>query len=125
MHEASIAQSIVQTVLREAEKQNAVRVESVEIEIGDLTFFGIDQVAFWVETGFAETIAEKANVVFKRVKGTVLCKECGYEGNIKIEEDPAYHLNLPTFACPKCGSTKIEITQGREALIRRIKILKN
>ena len=125
MHEASIAQSIVQTVLREAEKQNAVRVVSVEIEIGDLTFLGIDQVAFWVETGFEETIAEKANVVFKRVKGIVRCKECGYEGNIKIEEDPAYHLNLPTFACPKCGSTKIEITEGREALIRRIKILKD
>lgn len=124
MHEASIAQSIVQTVLKEAKKQEAARVESVEVEIGELTFLGIDQVAFWVQMGFENTIAEKAEIFFKQVKGALRCDDCGFEGPLKVEEDPAYHMALPTFSCPKCGGSKIEITRGKEAVIRRIKILK-
>jgi len=124
MHEVSIAQSIVHTVLDEAKKQKASRVESVEVEIGELTFLGIDQVEFWVKTGFEGTIAEKAELLFKRVKGVLHCKECNYKGKLRVEEDPLYHVSLPTFSCPRCQSAKIEITQGKEALIRRIKILK-
>ncbi len=124
MHEASIALSIVHTVLDEAKKQKASRVESVEVEIGELTFLGIDQVEFWVKTGFEGTIAEKAELLFKRVKGVLHCKACNYKGKLRIEEDPLYHVSLPTFSCPQCQSAKIEITQGKEALIRRIKILK-
>ena len=124
MHEASIAQSIVQTVIDEAEKQSATRVESVEVEIGELTFLGIDQLEFWVKTGFEDTIAEKADVLFKKIKARIRCNDCGYEGELRVEEDPAYHMSLPSFTCPKCKGTSIEITQGREAFIRTIKILK-
>ena len=120
----SIAQSIVHTVLDEAKKQEATRVESIEVEIGELTFLGIDQVEFWVKTGFEGTIAEKAELLFKRVKGVLHCKACDYQGDLRIEEDSLYHMSLPTFSCPKCQSPKIEITQGKEALIRRIKILR-
>ncbi len=125
MHEASIAQSIVQTVLQEANKQNALHIESVEIEIGELSFLGIEQIEFWVKTGFQGTIAENAEIVIKQVKGIIHCQVCEYQGELKIEKDPAYHFSIPTFSCPHCQSSKIEITQGREALIRRIKILKN
>ena len=124
MHEAAIAQSIAQTVLKEAEKQNALKVESVEIEIGDLTFLGIDQVEFWVKTSFQGTLAEEAVLLFNRVKGRVHCEDCNTDSDLKIEEDPYYHTTLPTFNCPKCQSTHIEIIQGKEAVIRKIKIIK-
>ena len=124
MHEASIAQSIVQTVLREAEKADAVAVESVEIEVGDLTFLGIDQVEFWVKTSFQGTLAEKAEIIFRQIPGELACSDCGYDGALTLREDPAYHLQLPAFSCPKCGGSNIRITQGREATIRRIKIQK-
>ena len=124
MHEASIAQSIVQTVLKEANKQRALYIESVEIEIGELTFLGIEQIEFWIKTGFQGTIAEKAEIVIKQVKGIIHCKACDYQGELNIQTDPAYHISIPTFSCPQCKRSKIEITQGREALIRRIKILK-
>ena len=125
MHEASIAQSIVQTVLKEADKQKASRVESVEIEIGELTFLGIDQVEFWTKTGFQGTVAENADIILKKVKGTIHCNVCQYQGKLKRQTDPIYHLTLPAFSCPHCQSSKIEITQGKEAIVRRIKILKN
>ena len=124
MHESAIAQSIVQTVLREAEKQDANKVETIDIEIGDLTFLGIEQVEFWVKTSFQGTIAEDAKINFKRIKGRLKCGACGYEGDIKIVEDPAYHLHVPSFSCPSCHSTHIDITRGKETYIRQIKILK-
>jgi hydrogenase nickel incorporation protein HypA/HybF len=124
MHEAAIAQSIVRTVLQEAEKQGAIKVESIEVEIGELTFLGIDQVKFWVETSFQETIADGAELIFKNIKAQIRCNDCGYEGHLTVKEDPAYHISLPSFSCPRCKSTRIEITQGKEAFIRQIKILK-
>lgn len=124
MHEASIAQSIVQTVLSEAQKQNATRIESVEVEIGELTFLGIEQLEFWVKTGFKGSIADRAEIIFNSIKGVLLCRVCEYKGDLSMGEDPTYHLTLPTFTCPKCSSSKIEIIQGKEAVIRRIKILK-
>jgi hydrogenase nickel incorporation protein HypA/HybF len=124
MHEASIAQSIVQTVLQEALKQNAIQVESIEIEIGELTFLGIEQIDFWIKTSFQGTIAENAETHFKQVKGKIHCEMCGFNGFLKMHEDPVYHTSLPTFVCPKCQSSQIRITQGKEAIIRKIKILR-
>ena len=124
MHEAAIAQSVVKTVLEEAEKQNAQRVDSVEIEVGELSFIGVDQVSFWVKTSFEGTVAENAKLIFNTVKARIRCKECEFEGDLRVEEDPAFHMRLPQFSCPKCQSSKIEITQGRDAFIRRIQIVK-
>lgn len=124
MHEAAIAQSIVNTVLEEAEKHQAIKVDSVEIEIGELTFLGIDQVEFWVKTNFEGTVAQGAKIKFKRIKAEIHCHECEFQGKLVVQEDPAYHLNLPIFCCPACKSNNIEITRGKEALIRRIHVLK-
>jgi hydrogenase nickel incorporation protein HypA/HybF len=124
MHEASIAQSIIKTVLEQAEQQNAVQIKSVEIEIGELTFLNREQVGFWVNLGFKDTIAEKASIHFREMKAVIHCKSCGYQGYLQVQEDPAYHLSLPQFKCPNCSKTDIEIIQGKETVIRNIKILK-
>ena len=124
MHEAAIAQSIVQTVLEEAGKQEAIKVETVEIDIGELTFLGTDQVRFWVETNFQGTVADGAKIKFKTVKAKIRCHDCEFQGQLVVKEDSAYHMNLPLFSCPKCNSTQIEIIQGKEAYIRKIHILK-
>jgi len=124
MHEASIAQAIVNTVLDEAKKQDAISVESVLIEIGELTFLNGEQVAFWVETGLEGTVAQGAVIEFKKIRGALTCHECGFEGALTVEEDPLTHLSLPSFTCPRCRSSKILITKGKEALIRSMKIIK-
>jgi hydrogenase nickel incorporation protein HypA/HybF len=124
VHEAAIAQSIIETVLKEAEKQKALKVESVEIEIGELTFLGTEQVEFWVNTGFSGTIAENARLVFKILESRLICGSCGYEGKLPIKDTPACHAGLPSFACPECSSSKIELSQGRETVIRNIRIIK-
>jgi hydrogenase nickel incorporation protein HypA/HybF len=124
MHEASIAQAIVNTVLDEAKKQEAVRVESILVELGELTFLNADQVAFWVETGLEGSVAQGAAIEFKKIRGALSCNACGFEGPLTVEEDPLTHLSLPSFTCPECKSSSITITAGKEALIRSMKIVK-
>jgi len=124
MHEASVAQSIVDVVLRHAEKHHACRVTSVEIELGVLTFFNKDQVAFWINLGFEKTLADKAALVFHDVEGRIRCSACGYEGPLSLKQDPVYHYGLPDFSCPGCRNGRVEIVQGREAVVRHIMILK-
>lgn len=125
MHESAIAQSIVRTVLEEAGKQDAKKVESIEVEIGELTFLGIEQVEFWVKTSLEGTIAADAEIKLEKVNAEIECDECAYQGNLNVEEDPAYHITLPRFSCPSCNSPKIRIVRGKDAVIRRIRILKD
>lgn len=124
MHEASIAQAIVQTVLTHAEEQGAEAVKSVEIELGELSFLNDEQVAFWMKLGFEDTVANDAEVTFHRIAAEIKCASCSYQGELKVKEDPFYHMKLPSFSCPECGSADIEITRGKGAVVRNIKIIK-
>lgn len=125
MHEASIAQAIVDTILDQAKKQNAKAVQSVQIEIGELTFLNEEQVGFWVKLGLENTLASDADIQFKRIKARLKCGACEFEGDLGVVEDPVYHMRLPTFACPQCKSADIRISQGKEAIVRSIRIIKD
>jgi len=124
MHEASIAQAIVQTVLSHAEELEAESVKSVEIELGELSFLNDEQVAFWMKLGFENTVAQDAELSIKKTAAEIKCASCSYEGALKVMEDPYNHMKLPSFSCPECGSADIEITQGKGAVVRNIKIIK-
>lgn len=123
MHEASLSQSIVETVLQYAKTNQAVEIKSVRIDLGELTFFNKEQVSFWIKIGFEKTIARKARIIFKSVPGRLTCAACGFEGEIRMQGDSIYHFALPQFSCPKCQSGKISITQGREAVVKSIRIV--
>ncbi len=122
MHEFSVAQEIIRTVLREAERHGAKRVLRVELEIGEITFLNPEQVSFWVEQGLVGTVAEGAELAVKRVEPEIRCEDCGRVGSLRVEEDPKYHFALPVFLCPACGSRRIVITKGKETLLRRMEI---
>lgn len=124
MHEFSTALSIIETVLKSSRDSGAIRVLAVELEIGELTFLGTEQLQFWIEEGFKKTLAEGAELQIEVVKPLVQCTECGYRGKLKVENDPVFHLSLPVFACPSCGSVNIELKRGKECRIKKIQILK-
>ena len=114
MHEFSVAQEIIKSVLREAERHGAKKVLRIELEIGEITFLNPDQITFWVEEGMRGTVGEGSEIVVKRIEPEIQCGDCGFLGKLRVEEDPKYHFILPVFLCPTCGSRKIEITKGRE-----------
>ena len=123
MHEFSVAYQIAQTVLEIASQKGAKSIKRVEIEVGRLTFLGVDQLKFWVESCLENTIGAGAQIDLKTVEPRIKCDSCGYEGEMEmVDDDPIFHLSLPRLECPKCGSTDLEITAGRDCLIRRIEI---
>jgi hydrogenase nickel incorporation protein HypA/HybF len=122
MHEATLANSIVQTVLRHAEQAAAYKVRSVTVELGEWTTFNPEQVGFWVKIGFEKTIARGARVSFKKVRGAIRCKACGYEGKCPQPRSDMEPWTGPVLECPRCGKTDVLIVQGREAIVRKIMV---
>ena len=122
MHEFSVTSQIVESVLKEAKKHNAKKVVEVHLDIGKLTFLGLEQVRFSYEVLSKGTIMEGSKLHIQEKDGVVKCTSCGYEGDFKYEDNPIYHIPTPTLHCPKCGET-VEIVAGRECTIRDVKLL--
>lgn len=113
---------IVQSVLAEAEKCKAKKVTEVHLIIGELTFLGLEQVRFAYEVLTKGTILDGSKLVIKTQKGAVKCADCGYKGVFKYEDDPFYHLKMPTLKCPRCNSL-VSIVAGKECIIKRVKMM--
>lgn len=113
---------IVQSVLAEAEKREAKKVTEVHLAIGKLTFLGLEQVRFAYEALIKGTIMEGSKLVIEEQEGVVKCSDCGYEGGFKYEDDPLYHVPLPTLKCPQCGNV-VSIAAGKECTIKSIKMM--
>ena len=122
MHEFSVTSQIVQNVLAEAEKRGAKKVTEVDLVVGKLTFLGLEQLRFAFEVLTKDTILEDAKLIIDEQEGIVKCGNCGYEGGFKHEDDPLYHVPVPTLKCPKCGSV-VKIAAGKECTIKSIKLL--
>ena len=122
MHEFSITNQIVQSVLTEAEKRGAKKVTEVHLTIGKLTFLGLEQVRFAYEVLTKDTIMKGSQLIIEEQEGIVKCGNCGYQGDFKYQDDPLYHVPLPTLKCPKCNNT-VTITAGKECTIKNIKMV--
>jgi hydrogenase nickel incorporation protein HypA/HybF len=123
MHEFSMATQIVENVLEEAKRHDAKKVAEVHIVIGKMTFLGVDQVRFSYGVLVKDTILEDAKLFIEEKDGVIECPSCGYKGSVPIEDDPAYHIPVPTLKCPKCGEAA-KIVEGKECTIKSIRILK-
>ena len=122
MHEFSVTSQVVQNVLAEAEKRGAKKVTEVQLVVGKLTFLGLEQVRFAYEVLAKGTIMEGSKLVVEAQEGVVQCDNCGYEGDFKYEDDPLYHVPVPTLKCPKCSNT-VKIKAGKECIIKNIRML--
>jgi hydrogenase nickel incorporation protein HypA/HybF len=122
VHEFSVTTQIVQNVLAEAEKRGAKKVAEVHLTVGKLTFLGLEQVRFAYEVLIKDTIMEGSKLIITEQEGTVKCNNCGYQGDFKYQDDPLYHLPVPTLKCPKCNNT-VTIKQGKECTITSIKMM--
>lgn len=112
----------MQSVLEEAKKHEAKKVKEVSLVVGNLTFLGLEQVRFAYEILTKDTIMEGSNLLIKESEGIVKCNSCSYEGDFKYEDNPQYHLPLPTLHCPKCGGI-VKIVGGKECIIESVKLV--
>jgi hydrogenase nickel incorporation protein HypA/HybF len=123
MHEFSMTSQIVEAMLGEAKKQGALKVAEVEVEIGDLTFLGIEQVRFAYKILTDNTIAKDSELKIAQIPGRGKCDGCGYDGPLAYLDQEELHMIVPTFNCPRCGR-HLTISAGQECIIKRIVIRK-
>lgn len=122
MHELAMTTQIVENVLKEAKRCNAKKVAEVQLVIGKMTFLGIDQIRFSYKILVKDTIMKDSKLVIEEQYGVIKCSHCGFKGALPIDDDPAYHIPLPSLRCPTCGEVA-KIVEGNECKIKRIKIL--
>ncbi len=120
MHEFSVASQIADRVLQVAKEKKAKDIKSVELDIGQLNLLAEEQLKFWLAEIFKEKeIAKTIKIKINQVKAVIKCRKCGYEGNLKPAEQNHLH---PVFLCPTCKDSDIDIKEGRDCVIKRIRV---
>ena len=116
MHEVAVTSQIVDLVLSEAKKRDAEQVSKVNLEIGEYTFLGEEQIRFAFEVLSKGTVAEGAVLYITTRRGIVECS-CGYSGAPEQPED--IHMLAPILMCPKCGKIA-KVKEGLGCTVRDI-----
>jgi hydrogenase nickel incorporation protein HypA/HybF len=121
MHEVSVMSGIVESVLKELEKHDVLRVEEVVLTLGELTFLGEEQLQFAYEIITRDTMLNGSKLVIEPEETELLCLTCGYQGKAdKLGEE--YHMSMPSLVCPKCRG-KIKVLKGQSCRVTSMKVV--
>lgn len=117
MHEFSIAQSLVDSVLHEltARGIGPGRLRSVRLAAGRMHGLIEDSLQFVWGVLIEDTPAAGASLVVREIPIRVRCKACGALGGIP----------WPQFACETCGGGDLDIVEGRELHLESMEIEDN
>ena len=121
MHEFSVMTQIVDSVLAEAKRRDGLKIEQVELEVGEFTMLGLEQLRFAYEVLSKDSILQGSVLEIRTIKGKIKCPSCGYEGSVQVAEDTP-HRSVPILECPKCKSAA-KIVDGRECVVRNIRMV--
>jgi len=110
MHELIIASELIEIIKDVAEKEKLKSVTSVNIQFGKMIQIVPDIFQFAFEEAVKNTIAEGAEINMEILSVKFACKKCKLETEVK---------DL-VFICPNCGSSDLELIQGRETIIESI-----
>ncbi|MDR1820163.1 MAG: hydrogenase maturation nickel metallochaperone HypA [Methanobrevibacter sp.] len=119
MHELSMAESILSTVIENSEKNHAKKVIEVVIEVGKMAMLNSEQVIFLLETLSEDTIANDANFIVKEIPIEIECSECDFNGKLDSTDIDPY---TPLPVCQKCGSLKVLVKGGKDIIVKNIVI---
>jgi hydrogenase nickel incorporation protein HypA/HybF len=112
MHEMGIAQNILDIAVATAQKEGATKITRINLVAGELRGIEPMQLTFCFAIVAKDSMASGAYLNVEQVPVSGHCNDCKADFTI---EDYAY-------VCPKCGSTKIEITGGTELRLKDIEI---
>ncbi len=120
MHELSMATSILENILDVAEKNAAISVTEVVLEVGELTMLNPEQLRFMLDVIRKDTIMKDAEIIINMIPIEVECPSCDYTGVAKPDEHMDHLMAIAI--CPECGQTNLHILKGQECNIKTIKI---
>lgn len=109
MHEMSITQGIIELCLDHA---GGRRVNSLDVEIGELSSVVPEAIEFCFEACSRETLLEGAQLHIIRIPGRGQCLDCGQETI----------LTELYGSCQHCGGCRVTIVTGEELRVREIEV---
>jgi hydrogenase nickel incorporation protein HypA/HybF len=113
MHEASIAQSIIETIEgRIAAGDITGRVRAITLTIGRLTTVVPDNLCFLFQVLAEDTVLNGVKLEIDHVPIRVVCRACRARYEIKDVD----------FRCPRCNSPDLDIVSGRELMIESVEV---
>lgn len=113
MHEQSIVASLLSMAIESAKKDDARRIISIKLVVGELTGVEKDAVCFYFGFMAKNTIAAGASLEFNYTKAQLRCRDC----------DIFFPRDRLEFKCPECNGNAIEIIGGRELYIESMEVI--
>lgn len=112
MHEASIAQNLLEIIENTAEQNNATKVNKAFVTIGKLQAIEKDSLLFAFDALKEGTISNDAELIIDIIPITGFCHDCK-----STSEYDAY-----IFSCNQCNSNNVELKTGEELKITEIEV---
>ncbi len=133
MHEWALAEAVISSVLKVAEKEGLGEITKIEIKVGELQQTDIEVFEFALReiSQPQRPIMRKAKIELKTEKAVLKCRACGHEWlfsdavkGLSEEQSESIHF-IPEVAhvyirCPKCESPDFEFVKGRGVWIDSI-----
>ena len=134
MHEWALAESIITTAVKTAEKKKLKKIGEIKISIGELQQIEQDILEFALGEIIKSQDGKLKNVktIIETKESILKCKNCGNKWKFadmkkKLSDDESESIHfIPevTFVhtrCPKCSSPDFEINSGRGVSVTSIK----
>jgi hydrogenase nickel incorporation protein HypA/HybF len=104
MHELYATQAILEKALEKATEAKARRIIGLHIVVGEISTYVDDSVQFYWDEISKGTLAEGAQLHFRRVGAQLQCMACFTK----------YSPADGEILCPNCGSSGAKILAGEE-----------
>ncbi len=112
MHEYPIIKSIIDICEDEAKKHDNVKVQSINIVVGELSGLVPDCLQVYFDMLSAESAISGATLKIEKKSCIVHCKDCGFTGE----------RESPRLACPICNSENITLSGGKDYYIKSMEV---
>jgi hydrogenase nickel incorporation protein HypA/HybF len=112
MHELPVTESILSIATRHAQDAGAPRITDVYLVIGQLSSIVDDSVQFYWDILSKDTLAEGAQLHFRRIPTEMVCQNCNHR----------YGPEGDDLACPRCGGVNIKVVAGEEFFLEAIDV---
>ncbi len=112
MHELAITEEILRIAVEHAERAGATRIVDINLVIGELSSVVDDSVQFYFDFISPGTVAEGAELHFRRVPARLRCRACGHE----------FEPEGTDWRCPSCQTVGGDVIAGREFNMESIEV---
>ncbi|MEI8171945.1 MAG: hydrogenase maturation nickel metallochaperone HypA [Deltaproteobacteria bacterium] len=116
MHELAVTESILNIVIKHAEKNHVEKVVTIHLKIGELTDLVDEYIQHYFDYLSKGTIAEGAVLNMERSPVVFQCTDCKTTFQVSLKDSGK-------IVCSQCDGAKAVLVSGREFYIKHIEVV--